>query len=229
MPIGVAGRMDSLLRHSVVARNKSSNVRACKAMHNILSFSLVASAAACVHRPVGEQCKNLICLAHKVEFVHICTSHWNTFEMICPRIAFTNSKPNVVWILSFIILFLTLQLLNWKIGEESESAVGNMLLLILLETGHFLKWPNIDLLCEYFPHIGLCVCDAGWQALSYKLSVVSYWKLFFMSSKFTTEFFHYKWIQMQVCKSVYTYKVRAVSLTHISSCYIISERHKLTS
>ncbi len=84
-----------------------------------------------------------------------------------------------------------------------------------------LKWPNIDLLCEYFPDVGLCVCDAGWQALIYKLSVVSYWKLFFMSSKFTTEFFHYKWIQMQVCKSVYTYKVRAVSLTHISSCYII--------
>lgn len=108
MPIRVAGRMDSLLRHSVVARNKSSNVRACKAMHNILSLSLAASAAAFVHRPVGERCENLTCLAHKVEFVHICTSHWNTFEMICPRVAFTHPKPNVVWILSFILWFLTL-------------------------------------------------------------------------------------------------------------------------
>lgn len=59
MPIRVAGRMDSLLLHSVVARNKSSNVRACKAMHNIFSLSLAASAAAFVHRPVGEQCENL--------------------------------------------------------------------------------------------------------------------------------------------------------------------------
>jgi len=81
MPIRVDGQMDSLLLHSVIARNKSSNVRACKAMHNIFSLSLAASAAAFVHRPVGEQCENLTCLAHKMEFVHICTSHWNTCEM----------------------------------------------------------------------------------------------------------------------------------------------------
>lgn len=164
VPIRVAGRKDSWLRHSIVARNKSSNVRACKAMHNILPLYLAVSAAACVHQPVGEwHGKTWLVLHTKwnlFTFVHHIETH---LKMICPRIiTFTNSRPNVVWILSFLWLFLTLQQSTkyFKIKEVSQ----------LWETcwfWFFLKIQNIDLQCKYLPHIGLCVCDAGWHALSH--------------------------------------------------------------